>query len=136
MLLHFKTKKVILVSQTKKAPAGLPSPGARPKEAPLSAEKSSVHRPTEGEESSADTHPHACTDGIVYLTYTAFDEEIGDEVERIEAAPCRRCQEAKESERTEITRAALSFLLRRVATDEDDHNERGKALLLLEELRA
>jgi hypothetical protein len=48
---------------------------------------SSVSRPTEGE----DTHPHACTDGYVFLTYTAFDEAVGDEVERIEAVPCRRC---------------------------------------------
>ncbi len=33
----------------------------------------------------------ACMDGVVYLTYTAFDEAVGDEVERIEALPCRRC---------------------------------------------
>jgi hypothetical protein len=26
-------------------------------------------------------HPHACTDGLVFLTYTVFDEEVGDEVE-------------------------------------------------------
>jgi hypothetical protein len=50
--------------------------------------KSSVFRPTETGE---DTHPHACTDGLVFLTYTAFDLEIGDEVEKIEAIPCRRC---------------------------------------------
>jgi hypothetical protein len=30
------------------------------------------------------------------MTYTAFDEEVGDEVERIEALPCRRCYEAVE----------------------------------------
>ncbi len=36
-------------------------------------------------------HPHACMDGLVFLTYTLFDEEVGDEVERIEAVPCRRC---------------------------------------------
>ena len=51
--------------------------------------ESSVFRPTQGE----DTHPHACYDGLVFLTYTAFDEEVGDEVERIEALPCRRCAE-------------------------------------------
>ena len=38
-----------------------------------------------------DTHPHACTDGVVYLTYSAFDESVGDEVEKIEVIPCRRC---------------------------------------------
>ena len=27
------------------------------------------------------------------LTYTAHDEETGDEVERVEALPCRRCAE-------------------------------------------
>jgi len=26
-------------------------------------------------------HPHACTEGLVFLTYTVFDEEVGDEVE-------------------------------------------------------
>ncbi len=49
--------------------------------------KSSVCRPTEGE----DAHPHACSDGLVFLAHTVFDEEVGDEVERIEAMPCRRC---------------------------------------------
>ncbi len=36
-------------------------------------------------------HPHACLDGLVFLSYTAFDEAVGDEVEKIEAVPCRRC---------------------------------------------
>jgi hypothetical protein len=36
-------------------------------------------------------HPHACLGGYVYLGYTAVDEETGEEVERIEALPCRRC---------------------------------------------
>ena len=54
--------------------------------------ESSVYRPTEGE----DTHPHACLGGFVFLTYTAFDEAVGDEVERIEALPCRRCSEERE----------------------------------------
>jgi len=51
-------------------------------------DKSSVYRPERADE---DTHPHACTEGLVFLAYTVFDEEIGDEVERIEAVPCRRC---------------------------------------------
>ncbi len=35
-------------------------------------------------------HPHACLDGYVYLGYTTIGED-GEEVERIEAVPCRRC---------------------------------------------
>jgi hypothetical protein len=38
--------------------------------------ESSVFRPREAGE---DHHPHACTDGLVFLTYTANDEDIGDE---------------------------------------------------------
>jgi hypothetical protein len=51
-----------------------------------------VFRPNSADE---DTHPHACHDGLVFLTYTAFDEEVGDEVERIEAVPCRRCADSR-----------------------------------------
>jgi len=40
-------------------------------------------------------HPHACLNGYVYLGYTAFDEETGEEVERVEALPCRRCAKGK-----------------------------------------
>jgi hypothetical protein len=36
-------------------------------------------------------HPHACTDGLVFLTCAVLDEETGEEVERVEALPCRRC---------------------------------------------
>jgi len=53
--------------------------------------KFSVFRPVDREE----TPPHACTEGVVYLTYTAYDEEVGDEVERIEVVPCRRCAEGR-----------------------------------------
>jgi hypothetical protein len=38
-------------------------------------------------------HPHDCSDGWVYLGYTAYDGETGDEVEMVEALPCRRCAE-------------------------------------------
>jgi hypothetical protein len=38
-------------------------------------------------------HPHACLNGYVYLGYTVFDEETEEEVERVEALPCRRCAE-------------------------------------------
>jgi hypothetical protein len=50
--------------------------------------KSSVFRPVDRE-----AHPHACTEGLVFLTYTIYDEEVGDEVERLEVVPCRRCAE-------------------------------------------
>jgi hypothetical protein len=43
-------------------------------------------------------HPHACTDGLVFLTYTALDEETGEEVERVEALPCRHCADSEASE--------------------------------------
>jgi hypothetical protein len=56
----------------------------------MDATESSVFRPTSTEE---DTHPHACTEGVVYLTYVVFDEEVGDEVGRVEVVPCRRCEE-------------------------------------------
>jgi hypothetical protein len=45
-----------------------------------------------------DTHPHACIDGWVYLTYTAFDEAVGDEVERMEIVSCRSCAEERNGE--------------------------------------
>jgi len=50
--------------------------------------QSTVYRPTEQD---PDPHPHACLGGVVYMTYTAHDEAIGEETERIEAVPCRRC---------------------------------------------
>ena len=37
--------------------------------------------------------PYACLNGYIYLGYTAVDEETGEEVERVEALPCRRCAE-------------------------------------------
>jgi hypothetical protein len=52
----------------------------------VTAQESKVFRPASTGE---DTHPHACTDGLVYLTYVVYDEEIGDEVERLEIVPCR-----------------------------------------------
>jgi hypothetical protein len=54
--------------------------------------ESSVFRPREACE---DHHPHACTDGLVFLTYTAYDEDIGDEVERLEVVACCRCVDSR-----------------------------------------
>jgi len=52
--------------------------------------ESSVFCPSEVDQ---DHHPHACTDGLVFLTCTVFDEAVGEEVERLEVVPCRRCAE-------------------------------------------
>ena len=68
----------------------------------MAIEKSSAphaHPSTEGHDDTVEAHdaclerlrPHACTDGLVFLTYTAFDEAVGEEVERLEVVPCRRC---------------------------------------------
>jgi hypothetical protein len=40
-------------------------------------------------------HPHACMDGYVYLGYTAIDEQTGEEVERVDALPSRRCADSR-----------------------------------------
>lgn len=56
----------------------------------MDTQESTVYRPTE---QKRDHHPHACVDGLVFLTYTVYDEEVGDEVERLEVVPCRRCAE-------------------------------------------
>jgi hypothetical protein len=66
--------------------------GTRPTERGLTvdAKESSVFRP---ERVGEDTHPHACHEGLVFLTYLV--EEDGEEVERIEAIPCRRCADSR-----------------------------------------
>jgi hypothetical protein len=65
-----------------------PGPGPQKGSDTVDAKESSVFRPREVSE---DHHPHACTDGLVFLTYTVFDEAVGEEVERLEVVPCRRC---------------------------------------------
>jgi len=59
------------------------------------------------------------------------DPETCDEVAAIEAIPCRRCTSPGHDD----LQTALVFLLERYATGGHKPNERGKALLLLEELR-
>ena len=56
----------------------------------MDTKESSVFRPSEVNQ---DHHPHACTSRLVFLTYTVFDDAVGEEVERIETIPCRRCAE-------------------------------------------
>jgi hypothetical protein len=43
-------------------------------------------------------HPHACTDGVVYIGHLVEDPGTGEEVEVIEAVPCRRCAGAAAAE--------------------------------------
>jgi hypothetical protein len=79
----------------KKSPGevrGLPEHGPQKGLETVDTKESSVFRPNSTEE---DHHPHACYRGLVFLTYTVFDEELGCEVERIEAVPCRRCADSQ-----------------------------------------
>ena len=69
-----------------------PEPGPQKGLETVDTAESSVFRPREASE---DTHPHACTDGLVFLTYTVFDEAVGEEVERLEVVPCRRCADSR-----------------------------------------
>ena len=59
----------------------IPEPGPQKGLETVDTKESSVFRPREASE---DHHPHACTDGLVFLTYTVFDEAVGEEVERLE----------------------------------------------------
>ena len=40
-----------------------------------------------------DEHPHACNDGVVYIGHLVVGDG-GEEVEVVEAVPCRRCADA------------------------------------------
>jgi hypothetical protein len=57
----------------------------------MTAPESKVFRPSPTEE---DTHPHACTDGLVFLGHLVEDEN-GDEVEEISIIPCHRCADSR-----------------------------------------
>jgi hypothetical protein len=78
----------------KDGPAGgaTPRDPAHKEKPPRDTAESSVFRPSE---TSEDHHPHACTDGLVFLTYSVFDEALGEEVERLEVVPCRRCADSR-----------------------------------------
>jgi hypothetical protein len=53
-----------------------------------------AHPSTEDHDDTVEAHyaclerPCACTDGLVFMTYTVFDEAVGEEGERLEQAPC------------------------------------------------
>ncbi len=60
--------------------------------------ESSVPRPRITEDA-----PHACMDGIVYIGHLVEDSEAtGEEVEEIEAVPCRRCAGDSRHEAVEV----------------------------------
>jgi len=40
-------------------------------------------------------HPHACYEGVVYFGHLVEDPGTGEEVERVEPLPCRRCAEER-----------------------------------------
>jgi hypothetical protein len=50
----------------------------------MAQDQSTAHPSTEEQD-----HPHACYEGVVYIGRLV--EEDGEEVEVIEAVPCRRC---------------------------------------------
>ena len=39
--------------------------------------------------------PHACYEGVVYIGHLVEDPGTGEEVEVIEAVPCRRCADSR-----------------------------------------
>src|SRR5215211_2839060 len=92
-----------MVTDKGMAPQVVAHPGARPTRRSLmdTTESSAphAHPSTEDHDDTIEAHysglerlrPHACTDGLVFLTYTVFDEAVGEEVERLEVLPCRRC---------------------------------------------
>ena len=41
--------------------------------------------------------PHACNDGVLYIGHLVEDPGTGEEVEVIEAVPCRRCGAKREA---------------------------------------
>ena len=56
-----------------------------------------AHPPAKDHDDTIEAHyaslerPHACTDGVVFIGHLVEDPGTGEEVEVIEAVPCRRC---------------------------------------------
>jgi hypothetical protein len=65
--------------------------------------KSSAPAPpsTEDHDDTVEAHyaslerPHACLEGVVYIGHLVEDPGTGEEVEVIEAVPCRLCDESR-----------------------------------------
>jgi hypothetical protein len=68
----------------------------------MATEKSSApaHPPTENQDDTVEAHyaslerPHACYDGTVFIGHLVVGED-GEEIEVIDAAPCRRCADSR-----------------------------------------
>jgi hypothetical protein len=83
------------------APQVLAHPGARTTRRHLmdTAESSAphAHPSTEDHDDTIEAHysylerPHACYKGVVFIGHVVEDPGTGEEVEVIEAVPCRRC---------------------------------------------
>jgi hypothetical protein len=73
-----------------------------------------------------DNHPHACMDGYVFIGVLVQDEESGEEVERVEALPCRRCAEEtlKEFSRPSWPRHIFARFPRKLQRAENDEGGR------------
>jgi hypothetical protein len=60
-----------------------------------------AHPSTEDHDDTVEAHyaclgrPHACNDGVVYIGHLVEDPGTGEEVEVIEAVPCRRCADSR-----------------------------------------
>ena len=60
-----------------------------------------AHPSTQDHDDTVEAHyaglerPHACTDGVVYVGHLVEDPGTGEEVEVIEAVPCRRCADSR-----------------------------------------
>src|SRR5215208_4860219 len=88
----------------KDGPAELEPPEARPTRRHLmdTPESSAphAHPSTEDHDDTIEAHyaslerPHACYEGVVYIGHLVEDPGTREEVEVIEAVPCRRCTDA------------------------------------------
>jgi hypothetical protein len=68
----------------------------------MATEKSSASaHPPEDHDDTVEAHyaslerTHVCTDGVVYIGHLVEDPGTGEEVEVIEAVPCRKCADSR-----------------------------------------
>jgi hypothetical protein len=60
-----------------------------------------AHPSTEDHDDTVEAHyaslerPHACYEGVVYIGHLVEDPGTGEEVEVVEAIPCRRCADSR-----------------------------------------
>ena len=75
------------------APQELQLPGTRPTATKEATVDTTTVRKNTPEVSSPQDRPHACLGGYVFIGHLA--EEDGEEVEVVEALPCRRCADSR-----------------------------------------